>query len=95
MLPVRLRDFIEDIDGWLYAVSTYDNKEKVGCVLRDVPDTTGERISRSGTRYRKFDFEDAYAFIAHHKPQYSDLVQRIPHRDVKKVFKPELEILRI
>jgi len=95
MLPVRLRDFIEDIDGWLYAVSTYDNTEKVGCVLRYVPDTRGERISRSGTRYRKFDFEDAYAFIAHHKPQYSDLVQRIPHRDVKRVFKPELEILRI
>ena len=84
MLPVRLRDFIEDIDGWLYAVSTYDNTEKVGCVLRYVPDIRGERISRSGARYRKFDFEDAYAFIARHKPQYSDLVQRIPHSDIKK-----------
>ena len=38
MLPVRLRDFIEDNDGWLYAVSTYDNAESVGCVLRYVPD---------------------------------------------------------
>jgi predicted nucleotidyltransferase len=95
MLPVRLRDFIEDIDGWLYAVSTYDNTEKVGCVLRYVPDPRGERISPSGTRYRKYDFEDAYAFIACHKPQYSDLVQRIPHRDVKRILKPELEIPRI
>ena len=32
MVPVRLRDFIEDADGWFYAVSTYDNDENVGCV---------------------------------------------------------------
>jgi predicted nucleotidyltransferase len=38
MMPVRLRDFIEDDDSWIYAVSTYDNDEKVGCVLRYVPD---------------------------------------------------------
>ena len=48
MMPVRLRDFIEDSDGWLYAVSTYDNDEKVGCVLRYVPDETGERVNPSG-----------------------------------------------
>jgi predicted nucleotidyltransferase len=95
MLPVRLRDFIEDIDGWIYAVSTYDNSEKIGCVLRYVPDTRGERVSSSGTRYKKYDFEDAYAFIARHKPQYSDLVQRIPHQDVKRILKPELEISHI
>jgi len=95
MLPIRLRDFIEDIDGWIYAVSTYDNSEKIGCVLRYVPDTRGERVSPSGTRYKKYDFEDAYAFIARHKPQYSDLVQRIPHQDVKRILKPELEISHI
>jgi hypothetical protein len=95
MLPVRLRDFIEDIDGWIYAVSTYDNSEKIGCVLRYVPDTRGERVSPSGTRYKKYDFEDAYAFIERHKPQYSDLVQRIPHQDVKRILKPELEISHI
>ena len=95
MLPVRLRDFIEDIDGWIYAVSTYDNSEKIGCVLRYVPDICGERVSPSGTRYKKYDFEDAYAFIACHKPQYSDLVQRIPHKDVKRILKPEMEISHI
>jgi hypothetical protein len=95
MLPIRLRDFIEDIDGWIYAVSTYDNSEKIGCVLRYVPDTRGERVSPSGTRYKKYDFEDAYAFIARYKPQYSDLVQRIPHQDVKRILKPELEISHI
>jgi predicted nucleotidyltransferase len=95
MKPVRLRDFIEDTDGWLYAVSTYDNDEKVGCVLRYVPDEKGERVNPSGTRYKKFDFEDAYAFIAHNKPHYSNLVQRVPLQDIKTVLKPEVEIQRI
>jgi predicted nucleotidyltransferase len=95
MMPVRLRDFIEDSDGWLYAVSTYDNDEKVGCVLRYVPDEGGERVNPSGKHYRKYDFEDAYAFIERHKPQYANLVQRIPVREVKKVLKPEREITRI
>jgi uncharacterized protein len=95
MLPIRLRDFIEDIDGWIYAVSTYDNRERVGCVLRYVPDADGERVNPSGIRYRKYDFEDAYAFIACHKPQYSDLVQRIPVKDVTRILKPEREIVRI
>ncbi|MCX6684610.1 MAG: DNA polymerase subunit beta [Methanoregula sp.] len=95
MMPVRLRDFIEDADGWLYAVSTYDNDERVGCVLRYVPDDHGERVNPSGTRYKKYDFEDAYAFIAHNKPYYANLVQRVPIYDVKKVLKPDVEISHI
>jgi predicted nucleotidyltransferase len=92
MTPIRLRDFIVDADGWIYAVSTYDNTKKVGCVLRYVPDVSGERASVSGIRYRKFDFKDAFAFIADHKPQYLDAVLRIPVRDVRQVLKPELEM---
>jgi predicted nucleotidyltransferase len=95
MMPIRMRDFIEDADGWLYAVSTYDNEERVGCVLRYVPDDRGERVNPSGIRYKKYDFEDAYAFIAHYKPYYSNLVQRIPLHDIKKVLKPDREIPRI
>jgi uncharacterized protein len=95
MMPVRLRDFIEDFDGWLYAVSTYDNDEMVGCVLRYVPDANGERINSAGKRYKKFDFEDAYAFIERHKPQYSNLVQRVPVHEIKTVLKPDREIFRI
>ena len=92
MIPVRLRDFIEDTDGWIYAVSTYDNPETIGCVLRYVPDVKGERVHSSGRHYTKFDFEDAYAFIARHKPHYAGLLHRIPYRDVKRVLKPEVEI---
>jgi predicted nucleotidyltransferase len=95
MLPVRLRDFIEDKDGWLYAVSTYDNAESVGCVLRYVPDADGERVHPSGRRYAKYDFDEAYALIAKKKPQYAGLLHRVPFGDVKRVLKPDLEIGRI
>jgi len=95
MLPIRLRDFIEDPDGWLYAISAYDNEEKIGCVLRYVPDETGERIGPGGRRYRKYDFEEAYAKIAQEKPAYAGLVQRVPRGDIQRVLKPDEEIGRI
>ena len=95
MLPIRLRDFIEDPDGWLYAVSTYDNMEKIGCVLRYVPEATGERIAPSGRRYRKYDFEEAYAKVAKEKPAYSGFVQHVPYTDIHRVLKPDEEIERI
>lgn len=95
MLPVRLRDFVEDKDGWLYAVSTYDNAESVGCVLRYVPDEKGERVHASGRRYTKYDFDEAYALVAQKKPEYAGLLHRVPYADVKRVLKPDLEISRI
>jgi predicted nucleotidyltransferase len=95
MTPIRLRDFIVDADSWIYSVSTYDNTEKVGSVLRYVPDVSGERVSATGIRYRKFDFDDAFAFIADHKPQYLDTVLRIPVSDIRQVLKPEREMPHI
>ena len=90
--PIRLRDFIEDYTGRLYAVSGYDNTERVGCVLRYVPDISGSRQNREGIRYRKLEFEEAYDYIAREKPEYADIVQRVPHSDIRKVLKPEDEI---
>ncbi|MFA4861853.1 DNA polymerase subunit beta [Methanoregula sp.] len=95
MIPVRLRDFISDPDGWLYAVSTYDNRESVGCVLRYVPCEDGERVHPSGRRYRKYDFEEAYEMVRQHKPRYAGLLHRVPYQDVKTVLKPDLELGRI
>lgn len=95
MLPVRLRDFIEDNDGWLYAVSTYDNADSVGCVLRYVPDERGGRVNAAGRRYTKYDFEEAYLLVEERKPQYAGLLHRVPYADVKRVLKPDLEIGRI
>lgn len=95
MKPIRLRDFIEDKDGCIYAVSAYDNEDSVGCILRYVPDENGERQSPDGTRYSKYDFEEAFEYIRKNKPEYLDTVHRVPLRDVKRVFKPEEEIQNI
>lgn len=93
--PIRLRDFIEDMDGRLYAVSNYDNTERVGCVLRYVPDENGERTAPDGRRYHKLDFEDAFDYIREHKPEYLDTVHRVPHADIARVLKPDREIIHI
>lgn len=95
MKPIRLRDFIEDTDGRIYAVAAYDNTERVGCILRYVPDKNGERTGPDGTKYRKLDFEDAFAYIEEHKPEYLDTIHRIPHTDIARVIKPEEEILHV
>jgi predicted nucleotidyltransferase len=95
MMPVRLRDFISDPDGWLYAVSTYDNEGSVGCVLRYVPEEEGQRAHPSGHRYTKYDFEEAYELVARKKPRYAGLLHRVPYTDVQRVFKPDLELGRI
>jgi len=92
MPPPRLRDFIEDHDGWLYAVSAYDNTARIGCILRYVPDPHGERISKSGHRYKKLDFEPAFQLIKEEKPRYLDNIHRVPTTDVKRIYKPEIEL---
>jgi len=90
--PLRLRDFIEDTEGRLYAVSTYDNNERAGCILRYFPDPEGERVHLSGRRYHKLEFEEAFAYILREKPEYFDTVQRIPLGDIQRILKPEDEI---
>lgn len=92
MKPVRLRDFVEDADGCLYAVSAYDNEDRIGCIMRYAPDDSGERASPSGRRYKKYDFEEAFDYIREHKPGYLDVVHRVPPADIRKVYKPEEEI---
>jgi uncharacterized protein len=89
---IRLRDFIEDRDGCLYAVSNYDNQDRVGCILRYVPDPLGERTNAGGQRFRKYDFEEAFDWIQEHKPQYLDMVHRVPFEDIRRVYKPEKEV---
>jgi predicted nucleotidyltransferase len=95
MKPIRLRDFFEDNDGCLYAVSAYDNETKAGGVLRYVPDEEGERTSPEGIKYRKYDFEPAFEYIRKYKPEYLDVVHRVPLYDIKRVFKPEVEVDKI
>ncbi len=88
--PLRLRDFVEDKDGWLYAVAAYDNAERAGCVLRYVPDPAGDRVRpATGVTYRKLDFPEAYARVAAEKPQYLDLLHRVPIDEIVAVHRPD------
>ncbi|MDK2974584.1 MAG: uncharacterized protein PWP08_955 [Methanofollis sp.] len=89
MMPIRLRDFVEDDDGLIFAVSAYDNDRRAGCVLRYVPDPAGERIDPVGRRYTKLDFEPAYAYIRAHRPEYLDGLHRVPVERIARVYKPE------
>ncbi|HJK61254.1 MAG TPA: DNA polymerase subunit beta, partial [Methanocorpusculum sp.] len=89
MNPIRLRDFVMTGDGCLYAVSGYENDERAECVLRYVPTPDGDRTAPWGTRYKKYDFADAFAWVREHKPEYLDLVHRVPLTDIVRVLKPE------
>ena len=43
-------------------------------------------------RYRKLEFEEAFSYIAREKPEYADVVQRVPYSDIRRILKPEDEI---
>lgn len=89
MHPLRIRDFIRDTDGWLYAVAAYDNSVSAGCVLRYVPDASGDRKDSAGCRYRKVGFEEAFQLVNEYKPEYSGLVHRVPLSDITEILKPD------
>ncbi|MFH0967360.1 MAG: DNA polymerase subunit beta [Methanobacteriota archaeon] len=92
MLPLRIRDFIRDTDDWLYAVAAYDNSIAAGCILRYIPDKSGDRMDSAGCRYRKVGFEEAYHLVNEQKPEYSGLVHRVPLSDIAEALKPDEKI---
>jgi predicted nucleotidyltransferase len=92
MHPLRIRDFIRDPDGWLYAVAAYDNATTVGCILRYIPDPAGDREDPHGTRYRKIGFEEAFQLINIKKPGYAGLVHRVPLQAIVEILKPDEHI---
>ncbi|HVN66022.1 MAG TPA: DNA polymerase subunit beta [Methanomicrobiales archaeon] len=87
--PLRPRDFVEDRRGWLYSVAAYDNADRVGCVLRYVPDSSGDRVNPEGTRCRKIDFEESFRLVGDEEPSYLEDVLRIPRGAITRVYKPE------
>lgn len=95
MKPIRLRDFLKDQDDWYYAVAAYDNESRAGCILRYIPDPAGDRKDETGRRYRKVEFEEAYQLISEYKPDWSDLVHRIPLTEIASVLKPDEQIRRL
>jgi uncharacterized protein len=93
--PLRIRDFVLDLDRWIYAVAAYDNEERAGCLLRYVPDPAGDRVDAGGRRYRKVGFEEGYELLRDSKPEYVDLLHRVPYDEISQILKPELECPRV
>jgi predicted nucleotidyltransferase len=87
--PLRPRDFIADEDDWIYSVSAYDNSERAGCVLRYVPDPSGDRVNPGGVRYRKLDFEESFRLAGEERASWAGEILRIPRAEIAGIFKPE------
>jgi predicted nucleotidyltransferase len=85
---VRLRDFIITRDNWIFSVVDYypENEKNLRCLLRYIPSEAGERVNREGKRFKKMDFEEAYAFLEKSKPSYVKDVHIVPYEDVKLIL---------
>jgi len=81
---LRLRDFFSTAEGWLFAVSGYDNSPRVRATLRYVPRPDGPRAAR-GQRYTKLEHVEALEFIAAHRPDY---LGGVPPDRVTEAFRP-------
>ncbi|MCR3883261.1 MAG: DNA polymerase subunit beta [Methanothrix sp.] len=86
-----IRDFLETVDGWIFAVVDYHHPDGIRSILRYVPDPVGEREA-GGVRYRKLDFEEAYAFLRKERQEYVRDVHVVPEEDVLRLFRPEEEL---
>lgn len=93
-MKVRIRDFIETKDGWIFSVAGYDNSKGFRCLLRYVPDPDGSREAR-GKKYRKLDFDEAFTFLQRERPEYVRDLHVIPEGDVVRVYKPSDELPRV
>jgi uncharacterized protein len=91
---VRLRDFIETKEHWLFSVVDYYDQEGVRCLLRYIPTPDGDR-EKDGVRYKKMGFDEAYAFMREHKPEYVKGVIVVPKNDVVRHYEPHDGLMRI
>jgi len=85
MIKTRLRDFIITKDDWIFAVADYFHPNGIRSTLRYVPDENGER-QLNGTRYRKYDFDDAFEFMRKYRPEWVEDVHVVPVDHVKRVL---------
>ncbi len=93
-MRVRLRDFVETKEHWIFSVVDYYCGDGVRCLLRYVPDSRGERV-RDGIRFKKMGFDEAYAFVGEHKPGYLDGVMVLPFADVARHYRPHEGLVSI
>ncbi len=93
-MKARIRDFIETEDGWIFAVADYANQDGFRCLLRYVPDPEGSREAR-GIKYRKLDFDEAFAFLKRERPEYVRDLHVVPEKDVIRIDRPSDELPRV
>lgn len=93
-MKVRIRDFVETVDGWIFAVADYAHQEGLRCLLRYVPDSQGTREAR-GIKYRKLDFDEAFAFLKKERPDYVRDLHVVPEEDVIRIYSPIIELQRV
>jgi predicted nucleotidyltransferase len=84
---VRIRDFFETKDGWIFAVADYYHSRGIRSLLRYVPDQKGERMV-NGKRYCKLDFEESYQFLREERPDYVQDLHVVPEGDLLRLFLP-------
>jgi predicted nucleotidyltransferase len=84
---VRIRDFFETKDGWIFAVADYYHPRGIRSLLRYIPHPKGERMV-DGKRYRKLDFEESYQFLRTERPEYVQDLHIVPPADVQRLFLP-------
>ncbi len=91
-MRARIRDFVITKQEWIFSVISYDlGGEELQCLLRYIPDESGERISENG-RYRKLDFDEAYVFLTKQRPEYIKDVHVVPKGDIKEILRPEVRL---
>ncbi|MEM2925162.1 MAG: DNA polymerase subunit beta [Methanocellales archaeon] len=87
LFKFRLRDFIITKEDWIFSIVDYHPEgESLRCLLRYIPSEKGERVNREGRRFKKLDFEEAYAFLEKFKPSYVKDVHIVPFEDVKLIL---------
>lgn len=93
-MKARIRDFFETKDGWLFAVADYHHPHGLRCMLRYVPDESGER-QVNGKRYKKMDFEPAFQFLRQERPLWVSDLHVVPTTEVSRIFSPSESLLSV
>jgi len=86
-VSLRIRDFFQTRQCWIFAVSDYCHPHGIRSLLRYVPDPAGEREA-GGRRYRKMDFDDAYRFLRRKHPDWVADLHQVPPGEIERIFSP-------
>ena len=86
-MRLRIRDFFQTRQGWIFAVSDYSHLKGIRSLLRYVPDPDGER-SAGGRRYKKMDFDEAYRFLRSERSDWVADLHQVPLAEVERIFYP-------